>query len=348
MSVELDPVDSLIARAQARVDPKLHAHGAPAGYRLRGVSTMLDAEGVPKLTWIKTAKEVEDALAVFEEFKALVKDAPIPRASTTAAPTSTPLRTDLMTVYPMGDPHFGLMSWPEETGHDSTLQIARDNLIAATDRLVTVAPDSEHALLINLGDFLHADNLEARTARSGHALDVDSRWPKVLRVAVWTLISLVKRALQKHARVTLWCIKGNHDDHSAVMLAICLAAHFADEPRVTISESPAMFEYLEWGKVLIGGTHGHTIKMDALESIMATDQAAAWGRTKFRYFYTGHVHHSQVKEYRGVIAESFRTLAARDAWHAGQGYRAGRSMDCIVLHSERGEIARHRVGVEEL
>jgi hypothetical protein len=45
------------------------------------------------------------------------------------------------------------------------------------------------------------------------------------------------------------------------------------------------------------------------------------------------------------MVEYFRTLAARDAWHAGQGYRSGRDMQCIIHHREFGEIGRHRRGI---
>jgi hypothetical protein len=79
--------------------------------------------------------------------------------------------------------------------------------------------------------------------------------------------------------------------------------------------------------------------------IMAADEPEKWGETKHRYWYVGHVHHQDVKEYRGGVVEYFRTLAARDAWHAGQGYRAGRDMRLIVHHREFGEIERHRADI---
>jgi hypothetical protein len=46
-----------------------------------------------------------------------------------------------------------------------------------------------------------------------------------------------------------------------------------------------------------------------------------------------------------VIVEYVRTLAARDAWHQGQGYRAGRDMQLAVHHREFGEIERHRCDI---
>ncbi|MEZ7846838.1 MAG: hypothetical protein QMB17_00295, partial [Polaromonas sp.] len=88
--------------------------------------------------------------------------------------------------------------------------------------------------------------------------------------------------------------------------------------------------------------HGDTIKGPALMGVMAADQAAMWGATLHRYWMVGHVHHSDRKEYPGGLVEYFRTLAAGDAWHHGQGYRSGRDMCCIVMHTNFGEIERHR------
>jgi hypothetical protein len=95
-------------------------------------------------------------------------------------------------------------------------------------------------------------------------------------------------------------------------------------------------------------THGHRVKARELVGVMATDMAEAWGRTKHRMWYTGHVHHESVKEFPGCVVESFRTLAAKDAWHHAQGYRARRGAVADVWHRTRGKILRHEIGVEEL
>jgi hypothetical protein len=90
------------------------------------------------------------------------------------------------------------------------------------------------------------------------------------------------------------------------------------------------------------------VKHEGLPGVMAADRAEEWGQTKHRYWYTGHVHHTAVKEFPGVVCESFRTLAAKDAYAAGHGYRAGRDMRCIVLHKDHGEVARYRCDISML
>jgi hypothetical protein len=332
-------------RAAAKKDPTLHAHEAPAGYRLRGVSTLLDAAGETVLTWVKTAKEQDEAAALLDAFELAVAERKLPATPRVVAPRGA--EKELLTVYPMGDPHLGMLAWAGDTGADFDIKIAEANLTSAVDRLVSLAPASETALVINLGDFFHADSADARTS-SGNKLDVDSRWSKVLRIGVHTQVRCIDRALEKHKTVRVINEIGNHDPHSSIMLSVCLSHHYRLNPRVQIDTSPSPFHWLEFGKVLIGVTHGHSVKAERLPGIMAHDQAEAWGRTQHRYWYCGHVHHQSVKEYPGVVIETFRTLASRDAWHHGAGYRAGRSMVCDVMSRTRGRIMRHEVGVESL
>jgi hypothetical protein len=132
------------------------------------------------------------------------------------------------------------------------------------------------------------------------------------------------------------------------MLGLSLALFYEGNERVEIHDDPAKFWFHRFGQVLIGAGHGDTTKPAQLPGIMATDRAEDWGQTKHRYFYTGHIHTQNVAEYPGCVCESFRTLAARDAWAAAKGYRSGRDMYCIVHHKDHGEVERHRVDVAML
>jgi hypothetical protein len=244
----------------------------------------------------------------------------------------------------MGDPHFGMYAWAADAGADFDLNIAERLTCAAIDRLVASGPAAGTALLLNLGDMFHADNQRNQT-NSGHQLDVDGRWAKVQKVGLMAMIHCIKRLLEKYPRVIFRINKGNHDGHSSYALALMLSCYFHNEPRVEVDLSPAVAWYYRFGKVLIGSTHGDTIKGKDMLSVMAADKPEEWGQTKHRHWYVGHVHHHDSKEYHGGTVEYFRTLASRDAWHQGQGYRAGRDMCMIVHHREHGEIERHRCDV---
>ena len=320
-------------------------HGTPEGFHLRGTSTLYDGDGKVKVQWVKTQIDPDNKIATlieaFEEFKdrlALCKPIKLRQKRHVS---------DLISVYPMGDPHIGMYSWAKETGQDFDLKIAERELCGVADRLIEAAPASEEALVINVGDFFHADNATNRTAASGHALDVDGRWPKVFSLGVRIMGRVIDRALEKHKRVRVINAIGNHDDHSSIMLGLMLEQVYRNEPRVTIDTSPGAFHYYRFGGCLFGVTHGHRAKSADLESIMAHDRADDWSETQGnRYWYTGHIHHNTVQEYRNVIVESFPTLAARDAWHAAQGYRSQRDMRLHVHHRKYGMIEQHRMSIQ--
>jgi hypothetical protein len=317
----------------------------PEGHRLRGVSSLIREDGSTALQWIKTASETEQREQVLER---LMRDLPttIPIREGSIEPPAGPLPDDLLACYPLGDPHVGMLAWAAEGGDDHDLKIAESLLIGAMRHLAAQGPKAKHALIANLGDFFHADNLQGTTMRSGHKLDVDSRWAKVLRVGINIKIALIDEALRHHDDVRVICEIGNHDDHSSVFLAIALECHYRNEPRVSIDTSPSHFHYHRFGKNLIGTTHGNTVKHAELESVMASERPTDWGETKHRMWLCGHIHTSRRWEYRGCTVETFRTLAARDAYTAEHGYRSGRDAHRIVLHREHGEVSRTVANVD--
>lgn len=319
----------------------------PVGHRLRGVSTLVGPDGTVKAQWVKTREEEIDREEVLARLMETLPERVTAREGCVPAPKG-PARADLIAVYPIGDAHVGLRSWKTETGADFDLEIAERLMTDAIRDLVLRGPRTERALIVNLGDFLHADQGDAHTTHGTHTLDMDGRMAKVLGVGLRILTTFVDAALERHDRVELDNIPGNHDAYTAIMLAIAMREHYRNEPRVSVPVEPATRHYHRFGRVLIGTVHGDRTKLEALGEIMAAERAEDWGATKHRTWLVGHVHHSQVKELRGCTVETFRTLAARDAWHAGQGYVAGRDMRRIVYHREHGEISREIAGLDYL
>lgn len=304
------------------------------GQMLKGTSTLYDEAGVLRMQWVKTSADYDQIRAMLDDIAAGLAE----QVKGLAKPIKCPDQAmqDSLSAYIIGDAHFGMYSWAEETGEDFDTNIASRDLRAAIDLLVKRAPDSETAYLIDVGDFLHADNRSNVTPASGNLLDVDSRFPRVRRIAVSALKYCIGRLLQKHTRVEVYITPGNHNPDSAGWIAEVLAAFYHTEPRIKIELSPSKFFYVRFGKVLIGITHGDKIKLADLPSIMASDRAEDWGQTKHRYWWTGHIHHTKHQEYRGCFVEAFNTLAATDAWHNASGYRSQRQMQRIDLDREHG------------
>lgn len=321
-------------------------HPVPAPYMVKGTSTLYNEEGKVSAQWVKTKLDdakVQEALQEWVEW--LVRDA---KGIVKATPTPKHSNADLLTAYVMGDPHFGMYAWAAESGEDFDADIAEKITKAAIDRLVASSPPSDIGLIVELGDFFHADSSANTTPRNNNALDVDTRWARVMQIGLRAMKYVIQRTLDKHAKVVVWIEPGNHDPHSSFALALALSETFSNEPRVLVDLTPAMHRYLRFGNVLIGSTHGDTTPMRTLPGVMAADKPEDWGQTRYRYWYCGHIHHTESKEFPGVSVEYFRTLAPLDAWSASKGFRSGRDMAAIVHHREYGEIERHRCDVAML
>jgi hypothetical protein len=302
-----------------------------------GTSTLYGADGETRLTWVKAqadkptpesiAKAVREALLDVKPFK------PIPAPKVTLA--------HLLTVYPIGDAHFGMYAWEEEAGADYDLKIAERLHISAMSHLVAISPASEEALIVDVGDHEHYDNIKGETTKSGNRLDMDSRYQAMIRVSLRVRCAFIDQALTKHKRVTVCVVPGNHNDMGAAWVMESLALIYRNNPRVKIIAKAGKFFYYAFGQVLIGMTHGDTGKPEKLAGVMAVDEPQMWGRSAFRYWYTGHVHNKSQMEVVGTTWETFRTLAPTDAWAHGAGYRGGRDMMSIVHHKAHGEVCRH-------
>jgi predicted phosphodiesterase len=350
----LGVVKSNINTARAAVMKRAAQHGyAPdndmlfptaPGYVVRGTSTLYDMQsGEARLQWVKTKLEdeqlytaMQEAVAAFcENIKPLKKSKP-PKVT----------NDNLMSVYPVGDHHIGMLAWGEEAEADYNTSEAERLLTSAMDYLVEAAPASVEGLVILLGDFLHYDSYESVTPQSKHQLDADSRFPRLVRAAMRAVRYSISKALQKHETVRVIVVAGNHDPSSMVFLREALFALYENEPRVEIDRSPKLFHYHKFGKCLIGTHHGDKVKMAQLPLVMAADVPEEWGATRHRTILTGHVHNDKVQDFNGCKVESVRILAPADAWAYGAGYRTPRDMKRIDYHAEYGEVSRQIVTPE--
>lgn len=326
----------------------------PDGYYVKGVSSYYKVDpdtGEKQLThqWVKTRNdESENMQRMIDAIGVLAEPYQGLGGRSDPPAMGPPDYKEIMSAMPWGDPHLGMHAWASEVGENFDLDIAFNNMLAASRHLIEISPPSKVFLIVNVGDFFHSDNRKGVTERGGNALDTDSRYPKVLDAGIELERQVIHMALKRHATVKVINSLGNHDWHSSIMLSKVMAAYFGKDKRVEIDTSPAAYHWHRHGKCLIGVTHGVGMTPQKLHGIMSVDRAEDWGDTIHRHWYTGHVHHDRAWEHYGVTGESFRTLAGRDEYHHSQGYRSGRDMKCDVWHTEHGLINRSIVGINRL
>lgn len=314
----------------------------PDPHFAKGVSTLYGKDGNVKLQWVKSQQDSDERAALLwrewrEEFAEPCKGVGrLPKLIVTPSDR-------LCNEFVIGDPHLGMHAWAEETlGDDYDTAIAERIHIDVMKLLVSSAPPADTANIVCLGDLTHADNFQATTRASGNRLDVDSRYPKVVRTALRTVRSLIHLAAQNHKKVRLVLVPGNHDEHTSVALAEAFAMHFEGDSRIEVDNSGSPDKFFVWGKTLSMYTHGHRMRgrMQAKLS-----KHPAWSSTTEHHVKHGHIHHNHKQEIGNCYLETFEVLPPADAWHAGEGYAAGRSMTRITYDLEHGEVGRGRVPV---
>ena len=293
--------------------------------------------------WLKTKRTMTEAArdkALQGFVDGLVKGVKPYKPKT--KPKTKKFATDLLPVIVIGDAHFGMRADARETKvRDYDTKIASTDMLAAIEYLVDAAPASEQALLVNVGDFIHA-NGSSGTTFGGTKLDVDTRIEVVLEIAAQTFLFAIEKILSKHKSCVVVMARGNHDSDTAIALALILKFYYSKEPRVTILDPHGFFHTVQFGKNLLAVHHGDKVKAVKLGAILPKMLPEQWSATVYRKWLVGHIHHQNAIETdNGVFVEAFGTLAPPDSWHAGAGYGASSVMNQVVFHRDGGEVLRH-------
>lgn len=315
----------------------------PDGFMAKGVSSYFNKDGKLTGQWVKSAVDADRQREIFQAAADAMAEE-MPRLAPLPGPAHC--REDLATVYTLTDSHVGAMAWREEGGADWDLKIAERTLIDVFAAMIAAAPAAALGVVAQLGDFLHADGIMPVTPTSGHILDADGRFSKVVQVAVRVLRRVVDMALAKHDRVVVLMAEGNHDITSSIWLRTLFAALYENEPRVTVINTPLPYYAIQHGDTMLCWHHGHLKKMDQLPLLFASQFPQMWGATTKRYVHTGHRHHVEEKEHSGMSVIQHATLAARDAYAARGGWHAERQATAITYAAKFGQASRHTVTPE--
>jgi DNA-binding transcriptional regulator YdaS (Cro superfamily) len=317
----------------------------PDGFKIKGVSTYYNAEGKASGQWVKSSADEERRVQIIKDaFEAMAEELP------KIAPfVSQMVHNDaLCNVYVMTDCHVGMLAWHKESGQDWDLKIAERVLTGCFEQMVQASPIAGTCIVGQLGDWLHFDGMVAATPMSGHPLDADGRFSKIIQVSVRILRRLVDFCLERHEKVVVLMAEGNHDMVSSIWLRIMFKSLYENEPRVEVIDSELPYYVYQHGQTMIGFHHGHLSKNNSLPLLFAAQFAPVWGSTTKRYIHTGHRHHVEEKEHNGVTVIQHPTLAARDAYAARGGWIAERQVSGITYHKDYGQVAKNTVTPEML
>lgn len=297
-----------------------------------------DLENYQVKVWLRKKVAVVDAK---EEIASLLADAKskMPKRITIVRKLKSPSNILLEPQIP--DLHAGKLAWGEETGwEDYDLKTAESVFDLAIDALIerTKSFGCDRVVLPLGNDLLHSDN-KYGTTTSGTPLDTDSRYPKVFSVVRKMCVRSIDRLLEEVGEVEVKLIPGNHDNHSVWHLGDSLECWYRNSKGVSIDNQPRQRKYFQHGDVMLMWAHGNKGKLEKYPEIMAAEEPAMWGNTKYREAHTGDKHHQRVLELKGCKVRISPALCPPDAWHSEMTFVGTlRSAEAFCWHPEEGLI----------
>ena len=322
-------------------------HQTAEGFNAKRISTAYKEDGSVALQWVIQEPHKRDMRAKIEALLDGLAD----DITGLKKPSKPPKEVDedYCAMYLIGDHHFGMLADSDTKLDDDDwdVKIASKILSNSVDRLAQRVGNAHTGVLVNVGDFFHADS-SANTTTAGTPVDVDTRIGKTFKLAGRLFQILIDKMLETHQEVVVINVRGNHDSDMACHLSSCLELLYDREPRVDVLKNYSKFLHWEWENNLFVYHHGDRVKHEQILQAVVTNLDEEWSRCKHRYCHMGHIHHQMSKEIGTMIFEHFSSLTATDQWHSDSGYGANRSMTAIVYHKKNGEDSRVKITIDGL
>lgn len=311
------------------------------GFELRGYSQLTKtAAGEP--IWLKTRKAERDYWESVQE--AIRSLQPVERI---APPPHLP-DSDLIPWLQIGDGHVGMHAWEAETGASYDIKICEAEFHACVTDLLDHAPKCERLVINDLGDGTHYENYKALTEASGNPMDIDTRFPKMIRSYIDLICYTVERALERAQTVDCIFNQGNHSRTNDIWIAELIRRQYGPTGRVNVLDNRATVIAYRMGKTLVAVHHGDKMRPTKFRDAVVCDYAEDWGETEFRYLDGGHVHSKKSEELAGCIFESWNNMAPNDKHHHEAGWRSKQCMSLVTRSRSYGEVERKILPVQRV
>lgn len=343
-------VDKMLARLEKKaashgVSPHRDlVHQTAEGFEAKRISTAYKDDGSVALQWVIQEPEKRDIRAKVEAIVEGLTDEL--KGFKKAGKSPAKVNSDYLAMYMVGDHHFGMLADSETKMDDDDwdIKIATQILIDSTDRLAKRVGDAEIGVLLNVGDFFHADSSKNETT-AGTRVDVDTRIGKTFKLAGRLFQILIDKMLQHHKQVVVINVRGNHDSDMACHLSSCIDLLYSEDDRVRVLPNYSKFIHYQWNNNLFVFHHGDRIKHEQILQAVIKNLDDQWSQSKNRYCHLGHIHHHTAREVGSMHFEHWGSLTSTDQWHSDSGYGAERSMTAVVYHKDSGEDSRVKIKV---
>lgn len=301
--------------------------------------------------WQQRAKQTR---ALVRELAQVQPSPDLPTFPAPAPPTPYEL------IVGVSDPHWGMRSWSHETGyHYDRAEAARRIDAGIAQLLAWVARHGAPTRIVYPfgSDRYHvclSSPTRAQTTR-GTPQHVDGTPYEIFRTGLAHDVQTIER-LSQVAPVLLVPMRGNHDGVSGIATLEHFRGRWGQSRRIELLDSYRKRLALDVGGTFVGFTHGDA-GQGGPTSPKRRQTDGDWLQREARkerwcgahlLLVKGHTHHRRTIEDGAVTHVTLGSLAAPDAWHAGETYSGTQAgIDGLVVDG-RGLGHRLRFAVEEV
>jgi len=292
-----------------------------------------------KAEWNETKKEAQCwrnfKRSTIEPLLEGMEQAPTTR---TPATPSVPSDTDMAAMFFETDRHLN-----KQTADGGGFEGNRQAWWRCIDRLIekiTTFQHPEQSFLVLGSDLFHVDTFDGTTS-AGTPQRSDLPQRAAVRKTAEAACEVIERIRDISPKTIVRVLYGNHDRRTCLVFRWGLAQRYRHVDDVEVRGDGEPYQYETYGNSLIGWHHGDgTSKQSDLAEKMMTDVPELIGKTKYRYWYTGHKHHIASDE-GATLQEMAPTSTKQGSWEDRNGYPEHHRASAAWMFSQtQGQLCR--------
>lgn len=232
--------------------------------------------------------------------------------------------------------HLALISIPDfHVGRD-TIEVSREKYLGIIDSLLSGSSNYllDQIVYVIGNDFFNSDHGE-KTTKGTQQFDKQTWW-EMWKFGKDLLIESIEMLKQKKVPIHVVNVPGNHDEHTMFHMGDVIESYYRNDDQIIVDNSHRLIKSFLYGETLLGFEHGE-LKPAEYPYILASEFPELWGKSKYREFLVGHLHHEIVKQHNGNFKLRFLpSLASNSEWESKMGFKTSKEAQALIYSKNRG------------
>lgn len=195
---------------------------------------------------------------------------------------------------------------------------------------------AEECIFVIGEDYFNIDTIN-KTTTKGTPQDTEVDIYRMFDFGLNLMIETLHTLSVFFDKVNVILIQGNHDKLLSYMLVKALEHYNFEKGNIVFNSEIKSRKYIEYGNSLIGLGHLDTENKKQKQFLMQNEVKEMYGKSKYNYFISGHLHNYSVEEVGGIQYIRLPSLSGSDNWHNEMGYiTQTKSAIAIEFNKDRG------------